>query len=130
MPRFRTALAALVVAATLAATPLPAADAVAPAGREAARPAAAEPAKPAKFRGRLPRYYGKVVDAVQRQQIYQIQAKYHERLEALKAQLKQLEAQCDAEIEGVLSPEQKQSLAKLLADAAAARQTAATTNDK
>jgi Spy/CpxP family protein refolding chaperone len=83
--------------------------------------AKAETIKPPKFRGRLPRYYGQVVDEKQRQQIYDIQRKYHARDFTLRMQLEQLRAQRDREIEAVLSPEQKEALKMLLAEAAQRR---------
>lgn len=83
--------------------------------------AKAKTVKPPKFRGRLPRYYGQVVDEKQRQQIYDIQRKYHARDFALRMQLEQLRAQRDQEIEAVLTPQQKKTLQKLLAEAAQRR---------
>jgi Spy/CpxP family protein refolding chaperone len=85
------------------------------------RTAQAETLKPPKFRGRLPRYYGQVVNEKQRRQIYDIQRKYHERDFILRTQLKQLRAERDQEIEAVLSPEQKETLQKLLTEAARRR---------
>ena len=63
---------------------------------------AAEPA----LTGRLPRYFGSVVDVAQRQAIYRIQAGFRERREKLEAQLMALKASEMQEIESVLSDEQ------------------------
>ena len=82
-----------------AANPAPAASA-----SEAPAAAAAEPAaKPKReFRGRLPAYYGKVVDDKQRKAIYAVQIEYAPRIDALKAQLAALIAERDAKVDAVL----------------------------
>ena len=88
-----------------------------------AKPAAAAAAKkPAKPRGRLPAYYGEVVDAAQREKIYAIQQSYAERIAALQAQLKDLNEKMDAEVKAVLTPEQQKKLDELSAAAKARRQ--------
>lgn len=79
-------------------------------------------AKP-KFRGRLPRYYGKLVDDTQRKKIYSIQEKYFERDWQLREELKRLQADRDAEIEAVLTAGQKQVLQKMIAEARSPRAT-------
>jgi len=72
----------------------------------------ATPAKPAaKQTNRLPPYYKTVVNEEQRQKIYGIQEKYKDRLAALAEQVKKLQAERSAEIEALLSAEQKQKLA-------------------
>ena len=87
-----------------------------------AKPSAKAPAKPAatsttparkKPRGRLPAYFGKVVSAKQRDQIYSIQAKYNAQIEKLQAQLKTLIAQRDGDVEQVLSTEQRAEVQQL-----------------
>lgn len=106
-----------------------AAQAAQPAQSAAAQPAqstaaqsapSAEEAQPA-FHPRLPMYYAKVVDEKQRQKIYDIQRKYHPQIAELQRQLEKLIAQRDAEIEGVLTPEQKAELDKIRAEAASRR---------
>ena len=72
-------------------------------------------------KGRLPAHYSKIVDDAQRDRIYRIQAKYSARIEALQAQLDTLQAERDAEIRAVLTPEQQQQLDTLVTDAKAAR---------
>ncbi|MGB9688715.1 hypothetical protein [Thermogutta sp.] len=73
------------------------------------------------FRPRLPAYYGKVVDEKQRQKIYDIQRKYHAQIAELQRQLEKLIAQRDAEIEAVLTPQQKTEIEKMQQEAAARR---------
>jgi Spy/CpxP family protein refolding chaperone len=74
---------------------------------------------------RLPQYFNRVVTPAQRQQIYGIQAKYLPEIEALEAQLKAALEKRDAEIEAVLTPEQRETLANIRAEAAAKKQPAA-----
>lgn len=78
-----------------------------------------------KAKGRLPPYFAQVVTERQRNEIYEIQRKYTEQIDALEAQLKSLQEQRDTEIESVLSDEQKEKLNKLRADAASRRKTKA-----
>jgi len=73
------------------------------------------------FRPRLPAYYARVVDEQQRKKIYEIQRKYHAQIADLQRQLEKLVAQRDAEIEAVLSPQQKAEIEKLRQEAAARR---------
>jgi hypothetical protein len=73
------------------------------------------------FRGRLPAYYGQIVNAEQRQRIYQIQAAYNPQIEALRAEIEALMAKRDAEIRAVLSPAQQQRLDTLVDGAKTAR---------
>ena len=86
--------------------------------REQATGAAAERA-PA--RGRLPAYYAQVVDDKQRERIYSIQKSYSAKIEALEAELKAVTSKRDAEIEAVLTPQQRQRVAALEAEAKAKR---------
>jgi len=74
------------------------------AGRTSAAPA--ETKKAEKLRGRLPAYFGRVVDPSQRQEIYQIQADYKDRIAKLQAALNELVQQRDREILMVLSADQ------------------------
>ncbi|GAB4142550.1 MAG: hypothetical protein Kow0040_31600 [Thermogutta sp.] len=83
----------------------------------------------AAFRPRLPMYYAKVVDDKQRQSIYDIQRKYHPQIADLQRQLEKLIAQRDAEIEAVLTPQQKAEVEKLRKEAAARRGGKATAED-
>ena len=87
--------------------------------QEAGQPAKTTRAKP---RGRLPSYYGDVVTQEQRDKIYGIQATYEVQLAALRDQLKALVDKRDAEVEAVLSPEQKEQVKKLAAEAKAERE--------
>jgi Spy/CpxP family protein refolding chaperone len=88
--------------------------------QEAAPPAAK--AARAKPRGRLPAYYGDVVTQDQRDKIYSIQATYEVQLAALREQLESLVDKRDAEVEAILSAEQKEQVKKLAADAKAERE--------
>ncbi len=66
-----------------------------------------------KQRKRLPAYFGKVVTDKQREQIYAIQAKFTEQIAKLQEQLDALSAKRDAEIEQVLTEEQRTEIARL-----------------
>ncbi len=94
-----------------------------PAAAQEASPAGAGPSPPAaaaareapakKSRGRLPAYYGKVVTDEQREQIYEIQARFTEQITKLQEQLDALVAKRDAEIDQVLTDEQRAKIARL-----------------
>lgn len=103
-----------------------AAQPVAPAAQPAAQsqaPAqsAGQAGQKTEFRPRLPMYYAKVVDEKQRQKIYEIQRKYHPQIVDLQKQLEKLIAQRDAEIEAVLTPQQKAEIEKLRQEASQRR---------
>jgi S-adenosylmethionine:diacylglycerol 3-amino-3-carboxypropyl transferase len=72
-------------------------------------------------RGRLPAYFRQVVTEQQREEIYSIQAKYREQIEALEKQLQEVNAQQDTEIEGVLTAEQLEQVNALREEAQRAR---------
>ena len=72
---------------------------------------------PADYRGPLPFYYGKVIAPDQKEKIYDIQAKYEAELSALQKQGKELLAKRDAEIDAVLTPEQREKVAAMRAEA-------------
>lgn len=112
--RWSVAFVALALTASLAQQSLRGED---PAAKPEAKPAAKERAKP---RGRLPANYGKVVDPLQKEKIYGIQVQYEPKIEALRAQLKDLVAKRDAEIDALLTAEQREKV-KELAEAAKAR---------
>jgi Spy/CpxP family protein refolding chaperone len=97
-----------------------------PAQQSATQPSAPAPTRTAEsseetFRPRLPMYYGKVVTEEQRQKIYDIQRKYFPQIRALQKQLEALIAKRDAEIEAVLTPQQKAEIERLRKEAAARR---------
>ena len=77
--------------------------------------------QPKQFRGRVPAYYGTVVDDRQRQQIYAIQRCYFAQIEDLKAKLEALTKKRDAEVAAVLSPRQQAEVKRLEAVAKAKR---------
>ena len=89
---------------------------------EAASKDAQKPKKRAKPRGRLPAFYGKIVDRKQRQQIYAIQKSHATEIAKLKAQLKDLVTKRDTEVAAVLTAEQQTEVAKLVAAAKAKRE--------
>lgn len=83
-----------------------------------AAPAAGAPAK--KTINRLPNNYGKLdLTSSQKQKIYDAQNKYREQIEALEKQIADLAAKRAAEVEAVLTPEQKTKLAELSGKSAA-----------
>ncbi|MGH7192205.1 MAG: hypothetical protein ACREJM_01585 [Candidatus Saccharimonadales bacterium] len=85
---------------------------------DAANPAAGAAAKArAKPRGRLPAYYARVVSGDQRDKIYAIQQSYEPKIAELQAQLKALTDKRDAEMEAVLTADQKTKVQQLAADA-------------
>lgn len=87
-----------------------------------AKPAAGAAAKPrAKPRGRLPAFYGRVVSGDQKDKIYAIQQSYEPKIADLQAQLKALTDKRDAEIEAVLTADQKTKVQQLSSDAKAKR---------
>ncbi len=77
--------------------------------------------KPKVFHGRLPSYYGSVVDDRQRQQIYAIQRRYFAQIEGLKAQLAAVTERRNAEVAAVLLPQQHAEVQRLKAEAKAKR---------
>lgn len=80
----------------------------------------------AKPRGRLPAYYNQVIDGQQRDKIYAIQQQYEPKINELKAELQALQDKLDAEVEGVLTPEQRTKV-KELTDAAKQKRKGGTT---
>jgi regulator of replication initiation timing len=72
-----------------------------------------------KATGRLPNNYAKLgLSDTQRQKIYATQARYGEQIDALVKQVEELRQKRDAEIEAVLTPEQRENLKKLTAETA------------
>ncbi len=76
-----------------------------------------KPAARKKARGRLPRYFAKVVTQQQREDIYEIQARFAARIEELQKQIDALIRQRDQEVEAVLSSEQLAEVRKLREEA-------------
>ncbi len=89
-----------------------------PAAKPDAKPAAKARAKP---RGRLPAHFAKLVDSDQREKIYQIHDEYAPKVQALQAELQALLAKRDAEVEDVLTDEQKEKLKALKANSKSKR---------
>ena len=119
------ALSKKFVVATLASTLAVAAISLNSIGQDAkkADPKAKAGAKE-KPKGRLPAYYKDVVTDEQRDKIYAIQAKYEKQLSDLQSQLDAVKAKQNDEIEGLLSAEQKEKLAKAKAEADAKKKSA------
>jgi TolA-binding protein len=90
-------------------------------GSLSAQEAAAPTKARAKPRGRLPAYYAQVVSNLQRERIYKVQQSYSEQIEALEAQLKDLQTKMQTEIRGVLTPEQQKKIDELTAAAKGSR---------
>lgn len=88
-----------------------------PTTEKEAAPAKKAAKKPA---GRLPVHYSDIVTEEQKTEIYAIQAGYAVKISALAKQIKEIQSQQNAEIEALLSPEQKEKL-KVAKEAAAAK---------
>jgi hypothetical protein len=128
--------AALIVSATISlnlaiAQPKPTAKAAKadPAATEAEAPEKKVRAK-ANPKGRLPAYYKDIVDEKQKAKIYEIQADFNAKIDALEEQLAKLAADRDNAVEGLLTPEQKDKLKKAKDEAAAKRKKPAKEGDK
>lgn len=76
-----------------------------------------EPAK-----GRLPPYFGDVVDDKEKQGIYDIQAAYEPKIEKLEAELEAVKAERDAKIEKLVGPAKMKKIDEAKAAAAAKRE--------
>lgn len=79
-----------------------------------------------KVKGRLPQYYADIVDGIQREKIYAIQAKHQEKLSELNAQLLAATKAMTSEIESVLTAEQKVKLKAAQEEGAAKKKKAGT----
>lgn len=92
-------------------------EAGAPANGVAAKDSAATdgatPKRRSEPRGRLPAYYGEVIDNQQREKIYDIQSRILAQISQLQQQIAQLEQQRDAEVVAVLTAEQAAKVKEL-----------------
>jgi hypothetical protein len=70
----------------------------------------AETVKQEPTAGRLPRYFASLVDDEQREEIYQIQAKYGEKIAELEKELAELEKEQLKAMEKVLTADQRKEL--------------------
>ncbi|MCE9607530.1 MAG: hypothetical protein K8U03_21800 [Planctomycetia bacterium] len=70
-------------------------------------------------RGPLPAHFAKIVDPDQKEKIYIIQDRYQTEIAPLAAKIKEIQAQRDQEIEGVLTADQVSKLKFLRLEAAA-----------
>jgi hypothetical protein len=74
-----------------------------------------------KSANRLPPHYGDVVTEDQRDKIATVYAKFNTKLAKLKAQIEEVSAERDNELEQLLTAEQKEKLAKIKEEAKAKR---------
>ena len=81
-----------------------------------------EPKAKSKSRGRLPMYYSRVVNTEQRDKIYEIQAKFDKQIAELLDEIKSLQKQRDDEVHGVLTKDQQEEVAQMVAEAQKQRQ--------
>jgi hypothetical protein len=88
--------------------------------KAAAKPAA-KSEKKEKSAGRLPSHFGQVVTKEQREKIYAVQAKFTDQILKLRGQIEALETQQKEEVEAVLTPEQREQVAKMAEDAKSKR---------
>jgi hypothetical protein len=81
------------------------------------RKAESDPKLRTKSRGRLPMYYSRVVNSEQREKIYEIQATFDKQISELMAEIKSLQQQRDDEVQRVLTPDQQEEVAQMVAEA-------------
>jgi hypothetical protein len=81
-----------------------------------------------RFARRLPNFYSQVVSNAQRNKVYEIQAAYFEPIEMLTLRIERLTAERDAQIEAVLSAEQKAKVEALVKESTERRATTRTAN--
>lgn len=91
----------------------PASPASGAAAKDSATPEAGTPKRRSEPRGRLPAYYGEVIDNQQREKIYDIQSRILAQIGQLQQQIAQLEQQRDAEVVAVLTAEQAAKVKEL-----------------
>ncbi len=71
--------------------------------------------KDAPIKGTLPKNWGKLgLSDDQKQKVYKAQAKYNEKIDKLKAEIKALQAEEKKELETVLTSDQKKRLIEIL----------------
>ncbi len=87
--------------------------------QDAANSAGAAAAKAKKMAaGRLPNHFARLdLSDKQREQIYAVQAKFKAQIEDLESQLEMQKGKRDAEIEGVLTSDQRKKLKSLIEEA-------------
>lgn len=74
-----------------------------------------------KYRGRLPNYFGRVVNDTQRAEIYSIQARFNEQIADLEAQVESLAKQRDEQVVKILTPEQLEEVERYREEASKRR---------
>jgi hypothetical protein len=81
--------------------------------------------KEKKIKGRLPNYYADLVSPEQRERIYAVQERYARQIDELNEQLAALINQRDAEIESVLTADQREKVKKARDEATAKKKKSA-----
>lgn len=91
-------------------------DGAKPANAGSADAGAAEPGakKRTEPRGRLPAYFGEVIDSQQREKIYELQARYLAEIKVLQDKIAEMEKKRDEDVRGVLTPEQAEKVKQLV----------------
>ncbi len=89
-----------------------------------------KPSPRKKPRGRLPAYYDRVVSLEQRAKIYAIQRRHAPQIKKLQQELRELTKNRNAEVQAVLTAEQREKVAALAAAAKAKRKKAAAERKK
>lgn len=82
------------------------------------------------IKGRLPRYFGSLVNSEQKIEIYLIQAKFRDQISKLKQELEKLESQQMQDIEAVLTTDQRQKLFDFRNSSRKKRSSGTTTGDR
>lgn len=72
-------------------------------------------------RGRLPAYFGEVIDSQQREKIYELQARYLAEIKALQDKIAELEKKREEDVQGILTPEQAEKVKQLVESAKSKR---------
>jgi Spy/CpxP family protein refolding chaperone len=122
MSRSKTFLSAAILLAAIALPSLISAQSKS----ESDQPGAASQDESSRPRGRLPNHFGKLgISDEQRTRIYAIQADYDGRIDALLAQIEELVADRDNDIDAVLTEGQRARLRELRAEARTKRDAAA-----
>lgn len=99
--------------------------------QESAKPKTAAKQEDKKPTNRLPANYGKLgLTDAQKDKVYAAQEKYDKQIDDLEAQIKSLKAKRDAEVEAVLSAEQKKILKDLTDEAKDTKAKAKKTDEK
>jgi flagellar motility protein MotE (MotC chaperone) len=72
-------------------------------------------------RGRLPAYFGEVIDSQQREKIYELQARYLAEIKTLQDKIAELEKKREEDVQGILTPEQAEKVKQFVENAKSKR---------